>query len=171
MYKEYIYLCAIIPIMYFIICNNIHCIMFMLWSFEFTSTITGNPRKTAQGGITGLGGQNKQKQGNQRWQLPRPAPCQCQSSFWNTLLNCYMLNVAHVTNGVKWRPIVTTFGTLIENMSRTGLYDCHILKIFVDDFMSNINCGIGVLHVKRQILTYFLWRHFSARSSFYCFIW
>ena len=33
--------------------------------------------------------------------------------------------------------------------------------------MSNINCGIGVLHVKRQILTYFLSRHFSARSSFY----
>ena len=27
---------------------------------------------------------------------------------------------------VKWRPIVTKFGTLIENMSRTGLYDCHI---------------------------------------------
>ena len=27
---------------------------------------------------------------------------------------------------------------------------------FVDDFMSNINYGIGVLHVKRQILTYFL---------------
>ena len=26
-------------------------------------------------------------------------------------------------------------------------------------------------NVKRQILTYFLWRHFSARSSFYCFIW
>ena len=81
-----------------------------------------------------------------------------------------MLNVAHVTNDVKWRPIVTTFGTLIENMSRTGLYDCHIFLIFVDDFMSNINCGMGVLHVKRQILTYFLWRHFSARSSFYCFI-
>ena len=38
----------------------------------------------------------------------------------------------------------------------TGLYDCHILKIFIDDFMSNINCGIGVVHVKRQILTYFL---------------
>ena len=50
----------------------------------------------------------------------------CQSSFWDTSLNCYMLNVAHVTNDVKWRPIVTTFGTLIENMSRTGLYDCHI---------------------------------------------
>ena len=67
-----------------------------------------------------------------------------------------MLNVAHVTNDIKLRPIVTTFGTLIENMSRTGLYDCHIFLNFVDDFMSNINCGIGVLHVKRQILTYFL---------------
>ena len=79
----------------------------------------------------------------------------CQSSFWDTPLNCYMLSVAHVTNDVKWRLVVTTFGTLIANMSRTGLYDCHILKIFLDDFMSNINCGIGVLHVKRQILTYF----------------
>ena len=29
-------------------------------------------------------------------------------------------------NDVKWRPIVTKFVTLIENMSRTGLYDCHI---------------------------------------------
>ena len=67
-----------------------------------------------------------------------------------------MLNVAHVTNGVRLRPIVTTFATLIENMSRTGLYDCHMFLIFVYDFMSNINCGIGVLHVKRQILTYFL---------------
>ena len=95
----------------------------------------------------------------------------CLSSFWDTPLNCYMLNVAHVTNDAKWRPIVTTFGTLIEHMSRTGLYDCHIFQIFLDDFMSNINCGIGVLHVKRQILTYFLWRHFSARSSFYCSIW
>ena len=27
---------------------------------------------------------------------------------------------------------------------------------FFDDFMSNINCGIGVVHAKRQILTYFL---------------
>ena len=37
-------------------------------------------------------------------------------------------NVAHVKNDVKWRPIVTKFGTLIENMSRTGLYDCHIFR-------------------------------------------
>ena len=43
-----------------------------------------------------------------------------------------------------------------DSMSRTGLYDCHIFQIFFDDFISNINCGIGVLHVKRQILTYFL---------------
>ena len=78
----------------------------------------------------------------------------CQSSFWATPLNCYMLNVAQVTHDVKWRPIVTTFGTLTENMSRTGLYDCHILEISFDDCMSNINSGIGVLHVKRQILTY-----------------
>ena len=85
------------------------------------------------------------------------------SPVFETPLNCYMLNVAHVTNDVKWRPIVTTFGTMIENISRMGLYDCHIFGFF-DDFMSNINCGIGVLHVKRQILTYFSWRHFSARN-------
>ena len=36
------------------------------------------------------------------------------------------VNFVHVKNDVKWRPIVTKFGTLIENMSRTGLYDCHI---------------------------------------------
>ena len=40
-------------------------------------------------------------------------------------------------------------------MSRTGLYDCHIFRFLFDNFMSNINCGIGVLHVKRQILTIF----------------
>ena len=32
---------------------------------------------------------------------------------------------------------------------------CHILNHFVDDFIRNINFAIGVLHVKRQILTYF----------------
>ena len=26
---------------------------------------------------------------------------------------------------IEWRPIVTQFGTLIENMSRTRLYDGH----------------------------------------------
>ena len=68
--------------------------------------------------------------------------------FWDTLLNCYMLNVAHVKNDVKWRPIVTKFGTLLENMSRTGLYDCHIFLIFIDNFMRISNFGMGVLHVK-----------------------
>ena len=49
----------------------------------------------------------------------------------------------------NWRPIVTKFGTLIENMNRTGQYDCHIFLDFVDDFMrKNSNFGIGVLHVK-----------------------
>ena len=59
-----------------------------------------------------------------------------------------MLNVAHVKNDVKWRPIVTKFGTLIENMSRTGLYDCHIFLIFIDNFMRISNFVMGVLHVK-----------------------
>ena len=35
-----------------------------------------------------------------------------------------------------------------ENMSRTGLYDCHILKIFIDNFMRISNFGMGILHVK-----------------------
>ena len=59
-----------------------------------------------------------------------------------------MLNVAHVKNDVKWRPIVTKLGTLKVNMSRTGLYDCHIFEIFIDNFMRISNFGIGVLHVK-----------------------
>ena len=45
-----------------------------------------------------------------------------------------MLNVAHVKN------IVTKFGTLIENMSRTGLYDCHI-------FSSNVLRGSGAFQM------------------------
>ena len=57
-----------------------------------------------------------------------------------------MLNVTHVKNDVKQCPIVTKFGTLIGNMSRTGLYDCPIFTIFVDDFMINSNFGMGVLH-------------------------
>ena len=57
-----------------------------------------------------------------------------------------MLNVAHVKNDAKWRPIVTKFGTLMEHMSRTGLYDCHIF--FIGNFMRISNFGMGVLHVK-----------------------
>ena len=33
----------------------------------------------------------------------------------------------------------------------------------------NNNIGIGVIHVKRQILTYFLWRHFSCSLKFLLF--
>ena len=42
----------------------------------------------------------------------------------------YMLNVAHIKNDVKWRPIVTKFGTLIENMSR-GCMTAIFLQIFI----------------------------------------
>ena len=72
----------------------------------------------------------------------------------------YMLNVAHVKNDVKWRPIVTKFGTLIENMSRTRLQYYHIFQILFDDFMRNSNFGIGVLHVKVKY-----WRIFCAVIS------
>ena len=87
-----------------------------------------------------------------------------------------MFNRPTRKNDVKWLPIATKFCALIENMSRAGLYDCHIFLRFVwrknvDDFMINSNFGIGIVHVKRQILTHYLWRHFSARSSLYCFIW
>ena len=54
-------------------------------------------------------------------------------------------------------------------MSRTGLYDCHIFKDFLADVMSNINCGIGVLHVKRQILTYFCVTSFLCSLKFLLF--
>ena len=40
----------------------------------------------------------------------------------------YATELLHVKR--RTRPIVSTFGTLIENMSRTGLYDCHILLYF-----------------------------------------
>ena len=56
-----------------------------------------------------------------------------------------LLHVKRRKNDVKWRPIVTKFGTLIDNMSRTGLYDCHI---FFNDLIKNSNFGIRVLHVK-----------------------
>ena len=72
-----------------------------------------------------------------------------------------MLNVAHVKNDVKWRPIVTKFGTLIEHMSRTGLYDCHILKIFIDNFMRISNFGMEFYMLKSNIDVFFV-------TSFLC---
>ena len=68
----------------------------------------------------------------------------------------------------KWRPMVTKFGTLIREYEYwRGCMTAIFFYLFFDDFMRNSNFGIGVLHVKVKILTYFLWRHFSARSSFY----
>ena len=51
------------------------------------------------------------------------------------------------------RPIVTKFGTLIENMSRTGLYD---LPYFIDNFRRVITFGMGVVHVSQIFDKYFL---------------
>ena len=60
-----------------------------------------------------------------------------------------MFNVAYVKNDVTLpvRPIVTTFGTLIQNMNRTGCMTAIYFQIFVDDFM-RFYFGIGDLHVK-----------------------
>ena len=44
-----------------------------------------------------------------------------------------------------------------------------ILFRFFDDCMNNINCGIGVLHVKRQILTYFFVTSFLCSLKFLLF--
>ena len=40
---------------------------------------------------------------------------------------------------------------------------------FFDDCMSNINCGIGGLHVKRQIIKYFFVTAFLCSLQFLLF--
>ena len=71
-----------------------------------------------------------------------------------------MLNVAHVKNDVKWRPIVTKFGTLIENMSRTGLYGCHtyvkywrifgdVISLFAPVFIVSVDRAYKEVHTKK----------------------
>ena len=47
-----------------------------------------------------------------------------------------MLNVAHVKNDVKWRPIVTKFGTLISHI----LYQC--AKCGDDRTSLNVICDV-----------------------------
>ena len=42
-------------------------------------------------------------------------------------------------------------------------------QILFDDCMSNINCGIGVLHVKRQIVKYFCVTSFLCSLKFVLF--
>ena len=48
-------------------------------------------------------------------------------------------------------------------MSRTGLYDCHIVLnlYYMDNFMRISNFGMGVLHVKVNIDVFFV-------TSFLC---
>ena len=58
---------------------------------------------------------------------------------------------------------------MIDNMSRMRLNEYHIFKIFVDDFMRNSNFGIGVLHVKVKILTYFFVTSFVCSLEFLLF--
>ena len=56
-------------------------------------------------------------------------------------------------------------------LSMGHTFDARNSEIWV--YMPFAYFGIGILHVKRHIrhvLTYFLWRHFSALSSLYCFI-
>ena len=75
-----------------------------------------------------------------------------------------MLNVTHVKNDVKSCPIVTKFGTLIGNMSRTGLYDCHICTIF---FVTSFLCSLQFLlfhrieYPKRCLWKKIIWLSFG----------
>ena len=56
---------------------------------------------------------------------------------------------------------VTKFGTLMRNMSRTGLWDCHNFKIFVDDIMRDCNFGMEFYMLKSNIDVFFV-------TSFLC---
>ena len=60
-----------------------------------------------------------------------------------------MLNVAHVTNDVKWRPIVNFF-RWIDNDPISVLYAFQI-DISINSWeIKYQNMGIGILHVKRR---------------------
>ena len=64
---------------------------------------------------------------------------------------------------------VTKFATLIENMSRTGLYDRHVFRFSFDDFMRNSNFGIGVLHVNKSNIDVFFVTSFLFSLKFLLF--
>ena len=53
-------------------------------------------------------------------------------------------------------------------MSRTGLYDCHIFLIFIDNFMRISNFGIGVLHVKVKFIFLEMFYKMAAVGHFGC---
>ena len=79
------------------------------------------------------------------WPWPLTYESQCFQWIDNDLISVryeFQIGLLHVKrhtrqNDVKWRPIVTKFGILIENMSRTGLYVCHIFLYFYWQFYEN----------------------------------
>ena len=75
----------------------------------------------------------------------------------------YTFYVAHLTNDVRWRNIVTKLVTLMENMSRTDCMTARFFKIYFDDCMRNSNFGIGVLHVKRKYYGNLLGSHIKQK--------
>ena len=54
-------------------------------------------------------------------------------------------------------------------MCITGLYGYTVCQIIIYDSVGDSNFGMGVLHVKREILTYLLWRSLSVCSIFLFF--
>ena len=48
------------------------------------------------------------------------------------------------------------------NMSITGLYGYTVCQIIIYDSVGDSKFGMGVLHVKREILTYLFWRNLSV---------
>ena len=64
---------------------------------------------------------------------------------------------------------MTKFGSVTGNMCITGLYGYTVCQIIIYDSVGDSNFGMGVLHVKREILTYLLWRSLSVCSIFLFF--
>ena len=54
-------------------------------------------------------------------------------------------------------------------MCITGLYGYTVCQIIIYDSVGDSKFGMGVLHVKREILTYLLWRSLSVCSIFLLF--
>ena len=70
--------------------------------------------------------------------------------FLDTPLNCYMLNVAHVTNDVKWRHMKVILCVWIDNDPINALYEFQIGISTNSREIKYQNMGIGLLHVKRR---------------------
>ena len=79
----------------------------------------------------------------------------------------HVLNVAHVKNYVKWRPIITKCVTLIDNMCRTELYDCISFRFVLTILWEIVTAEWEFYMVKSNIDAFFVWRHFSAFVLFH----